>query len=174
MSERKKHFIRPTTNRPPSLVNLTVLAIFFGFFAGFLAYIIARGILPITEIDYLNLNNFNKEIKVKMEQPLIDKVTTHEDSVAGVYRAKNIIKTLDNPLFSINDYLGSAVVVTTDGWLMTTDQVLSNRQGLILLGDKYYSIIDYIKDEFTNLVFIKIDAKLSQPINFQITEGERD
>ena len=173
MEESKKHFIRPTTNRPPSLVNLTVLAVFFGFFAGFLAYIIARGILPITEIDYLNLNNFNKDIQVKIDQPLINKVTKHEDSIAGVYRIKNSIKTLDNPLFTNNDYLGSAVVVTTDGWLMTTDQVLTNKQGLILLGDKYYDIIDYIKDEFTNLVFIKIDAKLSQPINFQITEDIR-
>ena len=173
MSEIKKHFIRPTTNRPPSLFNLTVWAIFFGFFAGFFAYALARSILPITEIDYLNLNNFNNDIKVKIDQPLIDKVTEHEDSVAGVYKIKNIIKTIDQPLFTNNDYLGAAVVVTTDGWLMSTDQVLNNKQGLILLGDKYYPIIDFLKDDFTSLVFLKIEAKLSQPINFQITEDIR-
>ncbi len=171
--EEKKHFIRPTTNKPPSLVNLTFLAIFFGFIAGFIAYVFARGILPITEIDYLNLNNLNNNMKIRITQPLIDKVTEHEGSVAGVYKIKNTIKTIGQPLFSINDYLGSAVVVTTDGWLMTTDQVLNNNEGVIVLGDKYYLVIDFIKDEFTSLVFIKIDAKLSKPINFQITEDIR-
>ncbi len=173
MEERKKHFVRPTTKRPPSLVNLTVLAIIFGFIAGFIAYILARGLFPITEVDYLNLNNFNNQVEVNIEQPLIDKVTRHEDSVAGVYKTKNINKTLKNPLFTNNDYLGSATVVTTDGWLITTDQVINNTNGTIVLKDKYYPIIDLVKDEFTNLVFIKIDAKLSKLVDFQISEDIR-
>lgn len=173
MEELKKHFIRPTTKRPPSLVNLTVLAILFGFFAGFIAYMIARGLFPITEVDYLNLNNFNNKIDVNIEQPLIDKVTRHENSIAGIYKTKNINKILENPLFTTNDYLGSATVVTTDGWLITTDQVINDMNGTIVLKDKYYPIIDFVKDNFTNLVFIKIDAKLSKPIDFQITEDIR-
>ena len=177
MEENKKHFVRPTTNRPPSLVNLTVVALFFGFLAGFIAYVFARGILPITEIDYLNIGNINRNIVIDIEQPLIDKVNQNEDSVAGIYSIKNNISIIGNPLFTKNDYLGSATVVTSDGWLMTTDQVLNSKNATVLLGDNYYEIIDFIKDDFTNLVFIKINAKLYKPINFHITNnidrGER-
>ncbi|MBT7228316.1 serine protease [Candidatus Parcubacteria bacterium] len=164
-------------NRPPSMFNLVVLTVVIAVVAGFGGYMLAKSIAPISDIGYFNLINGQEDIKINLEQPLINIATHNQSSIAGIYRPVKAIATVGQPLLTPGDFLGSAVVVTSDGWLMTTDQVLNNTSGLVALGDELYEIQEIKKDTFVRVVFLKIEADSLQPVNFQLTneikEGER-
>lgn len=177
MEDRQKHFERPTMYRPPSLFNLTLLASILGVVAGFGGYLLAKNLIPITDIDYFGLLNTDRNIKVTLEQPLTSLGQAQATRVAGVYRQTPSIAALGAPLFSQSDFLGSATVITSDGWLMTTDQVVDDDQAKVLLNDQIYDIKELKTDPFLKLVFIKIEAGSLSPVAFQLADdikiGER-
>lgn len=177
MEERKQHFVRPTMQRPPSLLNLTLVAIILGFMAGFGGYFFAQYILPDTTLNSLDLGQWQKNLSISLEQPLVGWSQKFATNVAGVYKPVSSIVAVGQPILSDNDLLGSAVVITSDGWLMSTKQVIKNQQVLIALGDKIYTPKEFKQDDFSDAVFIKIDANFLTPIDFQLTDeiktGER-
>ena len=140
MEERKKHFERPSTYRPPSLVNLTILAVIFGVLAGGFGYLLSKSIWPIKDIDYLNLINNQQEVKVSLEQPFVNIASKYKNSAAGIYTAQNKRIDLDQAVFPTTKFLGSAIVVTSDGWLMTTDQINITTSLKVILEDEIYDI----------------------------------
>jgi len=170
MEDRQKHFERPTTHRPPSMFNLTIWAIFVGLVAGFGGYLLANYILPSNVSNYFNITNPGKGLEVSIDQPLINIANEYQQSIAGVYRKVSTVPLVGQSLFSQDDFLGSAIVVTSDGWLMTTDQVATNSNVSLVLGDKLYEVTEVSQDEFSGLVFLKIDENFLQPINFQLTD----
>jgi len=169
MEERKKHFERPSTHRPPSLVNLTIVAVILGIVAGGFGYLMSKSVWPIKDIDYLNLINNQQEVKVSLEQPFVNIASKYKNSVAGIYTVENKRIDLDQAVFPLNKFLGSAIVVTSDGWLMTTDQMNITTSLKVILEDEIYDIEEIKEDEFSNTLFIKIDASYLQPVNFQLT-----
>lgn len=175
MEDQKQHFARPTMQRPPSLLNLTIIAALLGFIAGWGGYLLAQSILPATDIRYLNLDQGSSRINI--DQPLVSLAQAEAKSVAGVYRPTAVASLLGQALFAEEDFLGSALVVTSDGWLMTTDQVLKNNQARIILADQIYEIKDTKSDAYSHLAFIKIEANFLSPVDFQLTDqiksGER-
>jgi S1-C subfamily serine protease len=173
MEERYKHFERPTTERPPSMFNLTTWAILVGLVAGFGGYLLANYILPSSNTSYFNINNQSRDIKVNIEQPLINLGEKNQKSIAGVYKPSKVNPALEQALFSQADFLGSAVVVTSDGWLMTTAQVTISKEVDIVLGDKIYSVEDLVQDKFSGTVFLKINENSLQPVNFQLTDDTK-
>ena len=177
MEERQKHFARPTTERPPSLFNLTIWTIVIGILAGFGGYLLAKNIWPVSDIAYLDFLDKENEIKITIEQPLTSLADKYQNSVAGVYKDVVTSPSIGQKFFDDNDFLGSAVVVTSDGWLMTTDQVIQDKTPQIILVDEIYDIQEIVFDEFTGAVFVKIEANFIQPIDFQLTDslktGER-
>ncbi len=168
MEERQKHFERPTTNRPPSLVNLGLLTVTIAVVGGALGFW-AMQALSWNNTSLNPLGELNRNITVNLEQPLTDLARKYEQSVAGVYTAKAIAPKLEQMTFTSEDYLGAATVVTSDGWLMSTDQVVKTGKEMIVLNDKIYPIKEMKADEFSNLVFVKIEANFLQPIDFQLT-----
>lgn len=168
--EKYQHFERPTMIRPPSMINLTLWAVFVGLVAGFSGYLLANYILPMNTANYFNINNVGREIKIDIDQPLTNIGNKHQKSIAGVYKDVRVNTAVGQVLYSQEDFLGSAVVVTSDGWLMTTDQVTNNDLVKIILGDQQYEVEDIKLDEFNGLVFLKINAEFLQPINFQLTD----
>ncbi len=170
IEEKHKHFVRPTTKRPPSLFNLSLIVLFLGLVAGFGGYFIAD-YFRIDDVDYFNLANTPKEIKVKIEQPLTSLAESNQPSIAGIYRPVQTFNAVGEPLFSQSDFLGSATVVTSDGWLLTTDQVIKNTQAKVVLNNKIYDIVDTKLDDFSGAVFIKINETLLAPVNFQLTDS---
>ncbi len=168
--DRHKHFERPTTQRPPSMFNLTLWAIFVSLAAGFGGYLLANYILPSSSTNYFSVDNLGRNINVDIDQPMVDIGNQHQKSIAGVYKKVATATSIGQTIFSQEDFLGGAVVVTSDGWLMTTDQVASSENVSVVLGDKIYPVDDLAKDEFSGLVFLKIHENFLQPINFQLTE----
>lgn len=171
IEEKYHHFERPTMKRPPSLINLTLWTIFVGLLAGFGGYLLANYILPADTANYFNINSPGRDIKIEIDQPMVNIGNQHQKSVAGVYRNVRVNASIGQALYSKEDFLGSAVVVTSDGWLMTTNQVTSNDAVSIILGDKQYEVEDIQIDEFSGLVFLKINEDFLQPVNFQLTDN---
>lgn len=166
-----QHFERPTSQRPPSIFNISLWAAFIGLVAGFGGYLLANYFLPGSSVSYLNINNQPRDIKVSIEQPLVSIANKYQKSIAGVYKEIRANTVVGEPLFSQEDFLGSAVVVTSDGWLLTTDQVAADDQALVVLGDSIYEIKEIKIDDFSGAVFVKIDENFLQPVNFQLTEN---
>jgi len=177
--ERKKHFERPTTSRPPSILNITLWTIFIGLVAGFSGYLFARSLFPAGSVDYLNFLGGQNQVKINIDQPFTDLAYKHQSSVAGIYKANSIKEVDGKPIFTPADFLGSAVVVTSDGWLMTTDQVFDQTKvkRKVVLGDKVYDVLETKADIFSGVVFLKVEANFLQPVDFQLTDnlkaGER-
>ena len=179
MEERKSHFERPTSSRPSSLLNWVLIIALAGALAGLGGAWLYQWLFGSQASNYFKLTNsaIPSSVKINFDQPLVNVAVKYQKSVAGVYKPVQSLSVIDQPLFSPEDFLGSAVVVTSDGWLMSTDQVIKNKQAKIVLGDKIYDISDLKNDTFTGLVFVKVDANLLQPVNFQLTDeiniGER-
>jgi S1-C subfamily serine protease len=165
---RHKHFERPTTERPPALFSLIILTSIIGILAGSAGFWITQSVLS-KKLVYSNFNNQNNTVSVNLEQPLTNLAQKHSASIAGVYK-KTVANTLESPLFSPSDYLGAATVVTSDGWLMSTDQVLKNTEALVSLGDSVYPVIEIKTDLFSNVVFLKIEASSLSPVDFQLAQ----
>lgn len=177
--ERKKHFERPTMSRPPSLFNLTLVTIFIGLLSGFCGYMLSRSIFQAGDINYFSFLGGQNTTKISIDQPFTDLAYKYENSVAGVYKSNNLKMIDGKPVFTQEDFLGSAVAVTSDGWLMTTNQVVDQTKvkRQIVLGDRVYDILETKPDDFSRAVFVKIDASFLQPVDFQLTDslkaGER-
>lgn len=169
MEEKKQHFIRPTTERPPSLVSLTILAVVFGLFAGLAGYLLGKWFLPASIPFFSN----QPEIKINMEQPLTSVAGKYDTSIAGIYNGGQVVSGLSAPIFDQDNFLGSAVVVTSDGWLMTSNQVSLALKPKLVINDKIYDIEQIKEDKFSGAVFLKIDANNLSAVNFQLTEGVR-
>jgi len=152
------------------MFNLTLWTIFVGLVAGFGGYLLANYFLPSSDNNYFNINNPSRDIKVSIEQPLTNLGEDYQKSIAGIYKDLKAIPAVGQPLFSANDFLGSAVVVTSDGWLMTTEQVTLTDKVNVVLGDLVYEVIDFVEDEFSGAVFLKIEENSLQPVNFQLTD----
>ncbi|MFA5126644.1 MAG: S1C family serine protease [Patescibacteria group bacterium] len=167
MSDRREHFVRPTTDRPPSLFNLSLLAIFFGLVAGLGGYLLGRTFLPTQ----FNFFNNQPDLKINLEQPLVNLADNNQKSIAGIYRSSKVIAGVGEPLYTNNDFLGSAVVVTSDGWLMTTNQVIDGSKEVVLLAGESYDVKATRVDKFSGAVFIKIEASGLQPVNFPLADG---
>lgn len=167
MEEKKEHFVRPTTERPPSLVSLTLLAVIFGVCAGFGGYLIGKWFIPSN----LTFLSNQPDIKINLEQPLTSVANKYDASIAGLYRAGKVVSDISGPIFDRADYLGAAVAVTSDGWLMSTDQVPLTTQTKVVINDKVYDIEQIKKDAFSGAVFIKIKTNDLLAVNFQLTEG---
>ena len=169
MEDRQKHFERPTTQRPQSLFSLTILAGVIGLLTGAVGYVVVQFSDWSPNASYLNSPELSRVIKFDIDQPMLELSRKYQQSVAGVYRQVAPISKLGNSLFTADDLLGSATVVTSDGWLMSTDQVIKNDTHVIILGDDVYEIEEIKRDDFLNVFFVKIEANFLQPIGFHLT-----
>lgn len=169
MEDRKEHFMRPTFERPPSLVNLTILAAIFGVVAGLGGYLLGKTLLPSSNFGFFTTQ---PDLKINLEQPLTEAATKNQKSIAGIYRSvAKAASPINQPVFDRDDLLGEAIVVTSDGWLLSTDQAVANNQALVVVGDEVYPSKEIKEDKFTGAVFIKIEADGLLPVNFQMTDS---
>lgn len=164
---RPKHFERPTTEKPPALFSLIILTSIIGVLAGGAGFWLVQSLVA-NQFVSANFTNLDNKININVEQPLTNVAEKHSASIAGVYKKTTKLANLENPIFSADDYLGAATVITSDGWLMTSDQVAKNSEALVVLGDNVYTIEEMQVDDFSNVAFIKINASFLAPIDFQL------
>ena len=106
-----------------------------------------------------------------------DDITTRNLSNQTVLIYNNNYSKGDNDwsdLYTNKNLQGSGLVVTSDGWLVTTISVIddANADYLIITNDRQGFVpTDFIYDDFNDLVFVKIDKKDLNPIVIQSAEN---
>lgn len=112
----------------------------------------------------------NEPRKVVVEQDLrLDQIKNDIQPVlAGIYRKKTITKNVLDSIFLPDDYLGQAAVLTSDGWLITTQNtnVVAGQSVIVTNTKKIYEIEKVVNDTATSITFMKIDVQNLPVIKF--------
>jgi len=179
---KQKHWWRPVV-----IIFLIILA---GFVAGiggelFTRYYLANNSffsdLYFTEQANVGQKEIviNEPRKVVVEQNLrIDQIKNDVQPIlAGIYRKKTATKNALDSAFLPTDYLGEAAVLTSDGWLISTQNTnVAAKYSVIVTNTKrIYEIEKVVTDTVTGIVFIKINVQNLPVIkisdNANITNG---
>lgn len=166
MSKEKK--------RSLNLIGILILVVILGFLAGITGEFFTRYYLSnlafFRDLYFTEQTDFGqREIiirdpkKVVVEQDLrIEQLKNEiQPSIVGVYKKKKTADNLLDKLFLPEDYLGQAVVLTSDGWLISTADIINSVQDRLIISynKKIYEIDKLVKDDLSQVVFIKITAQ---------------
>jgi S1-C subfamily serine protease len=86
--------------------------------------------------------------------------------IAGFYSRRSSGGILDSILLE-KDFLGSGVIVTSDGWILTHKSVIDGEDYVIVTSDK--KILEPVKevvDTFSGTVLVKVNAENLSPVRF--------
>ncbi|MFA6098562.1 MAG: S1C family serine protease [Patescibacteria group bacterium] len=155
-----------------STIAIILLAIFFGLLAGVLSQIILftyGSSIPI--IDKLNIFNNTTQTSIivgsgKNQSANVAQVNQQSQKISATIARIFKIKSEEEGLQSAyldSASLGDGFIITNDGYLVTTKQVVGDSQAenyvVFVQGNVKYEVKEIIPDPATNFVFIKIDAK---------------
>jgi serine protease Do len=157
-----------------NFIGLIFLVVILGFLAGISGEFFTRYYLSnfaffrdlyFTENEELG----NRDIiirepkKVVVEQELrINQIKNElQNSVAGIYKQRQESSELLDNVFLPKDYSGQAMILTSDGWLLTDSNVnIADKDNLVISHQqKVYQIEKMIKDSLSGIVFIKVNAE---------------
>lgn len=169
---KDKNMISEKEKRGSSIFLLVVIAIFFGLAGSLAGIIIAKPYLtdnlyslPIakeigTSEDSLRQANLiienAKKIIVGQENKVNETISSSQNNLVGVFKKKEGVATsstaqIKEKKFDIADYykldneVGEGLVVTSDGWILTTDFSKNVAEALIV---KNYIVITKSKDVY--------------------------
>lgn len=95
-------------------------------------------------------------------------VESLSSQTVSIYEIQTFNKNEDfDNFYSDNNLIGHGLVVTTDGWIVTSGEVVAdfNEQYLVITSDRQgYDIEEFVYDQFADLVFIKINEDNLNPI----------
>ncbi|HDQ22536.1 MAG TPA: serine protease [Candidatus Uhrbacteria bacterium] len=116
--------------------------------------------------------------KVVVEQDLrAEQLKTQlQTNTVAIYKKKLISDSALNNVFLPTDYVGQAFILTSDGWLISSNESITAAGSQVAVGynKKIHEIEKVIKDSFTGLVFIKITAQNLSAAKLATFEKIRD
>lgn len=101
-----------------------------------------------------------KKVVVEQDLRLTQLKGEIEPAIATIYSKKKTNPLLLDRLYTPEDYLGQAVFLTSDGWLITADGIITKpKENVVVTSDKkIYNIEKVITDPLSKIAFIKISA----------------
>lgn len=164
MTQEIKHFERPTSQRPSSLVSVVVVSACVGLAMGAAGFTLMKSLYPSDTILY-GASNLNPLInRTTLDNPFSFLASHLKDVTGSLYR----LESTEQPLFLSSNYLGSAVVATSDGWFLFVGDARVSHIGQteILLNRKRYLVKDVHFDQRLGISFLKAEAVNLTPISF--------
>jgi len=154
-------------------LKTAILVIFFSVIGGFLGGVASNGYVSqdLTAITQINTNNtpevIDLEFLLSKEDQEYSKVLSQlRSQVVGFYKKRTSEEILGS-LYLEKDFLGSGVIVTSDGWLLTHKQVVGNEDYVIITADKKaLEPLKEVVDPLTNLVLVQVSASDLAPVKF--------
>jgi S1-C subfamily serine protease len=112
--------------------------------------------------EVLNLNFLLKEDDQAYSQVL----TQLKSQLVGFYK-KRSSEDVYSSLYLEKDFLGSGLIVTSDGWLLTPQNIVKDSNFVIVTSDKkVYQPAKKVVDNFSQTAMIKIAAQDLTPVKF--------
>jgi len=116
------------------------------------------------DLNFLLKENTNQEIKLlaELKQPLV-----------GFYKARPAASGVFESLYLEKDFLGSGVVITSDGWVLTHKTVLNGGNAgiaAVTANRKVFTPEKYVEDKFSGLVLVHLPTTGLSPVKFTSTD----
>ena len=168
--QRPKALVRSAVGLKALLLLLAV-SLIGGFWAGFVQDNLFDGYyqgLALNntsakpEPELLDLNFLLKEQDNQYDR-VLSEIRSH---LVGFYSQKEGSGILDS-VFLESDFLGSGIVVTSDGWLLTHRSVVGDGDYVVVTGNKeVLEPQEEVADEFSGAVLVKIAKDNLSPVKF--------
>ncbi len=183
--QQDSDLIKPVQAAKSSSIAYLLLAFVFGIFGGIFGelyvnnYFAAWG-LPLTNIyqQYSGVTDEVKEPEVIVFKS-VDKDKTDTDfdklietaaaSVVGIFPVKEEEGGVWDSVYLPDDQLGNGLILTADGWIVTTKSVVgdSDKKYKVVLADKkIFTVSEIVFDPVSEAVFLKIDADGLKVVKF--------
>lgn len=175
-SEKADEFFLSTKTITRPLPVKSSLALFFstvlislcaGFLAGLIqGNLVDRSLLtsPVAQ-ENKEEPKFNLSFLVNDEKNSEHAKQILNNSVAGIYLKKNSTPTLDS-MYLPSDFLGTAMVVTSDGWVLVPAEIVGDKKFVVVVNKQVYEPVKQVTDKFNKSLLIKIDGKNLTPANY--------
>lgn len=148
------------------VLRVVLVAVLFGFAAGFVgSQVYGTYVFPAYEGQILR------------DQPVIQPQVTivTEDAlgmiplVAFEKKQATIYPATTERFFRPESAVGRATVLTSDGWLFTTSDVLGAKQNFRAVGHdgQVYEILEVVRDQLAGVSFFKVDADNLSVVGFK-------
>lgn len=178
-----KHFERPTTSKPEVsgvarrsfFLLLTALIGLLTGAAGFTVMsVYYSSTLPPTD----NFQNWRPAVfPSSIDQPLTARVHDIRRFNSAVYFdrstvAQDVYQQLPSPA----DYIGPALSLTSDGWMVAGGNYVTGGKYRLLVDGRFYPATETIHDNFTKVTFLKINKNFLNPVDISNSipgEGEQ-
>lgn len=109
-------------------------------------------------------SNREVPIVINVEQPLISIAERSSQYLVRIVRARPSAGTeIDAALYATADFVGVGIVLTSDGWIMTSASLPQSAFDVIV-GDASYATERIMRDSYTGLTFVKIPASGLRPV----------
>ncbi|MCX6742929.1 MAG: S1C family serine protease, partial [Candidatus Parcubacteria bacterium] len=153
-----------------SIVAIIILAFIAGISGEFFARFYLSNLSIFSDFYFTNTDNLNqgnivirepRKVVVEQDLQLFQVKNDVQNSILGIYKKKKTGKTLLDKIFMPDDYLEEAVVLTSDGWLITHRnlQIRPNESLVSGYNQKNYEIEKVVDDPVAKIMFIKINAQ---------------
>ncbi len=168
------HFEKPGPSNSRILVVSLVIAVIFGLIAGMVSlFLFLSGAFANSPLfSWLDINSLLPTANViiqKQEQTTVLEderflEVSSEISSVGVgifkYRAGNATNITQN-FYSESDFLGSGLIMTSDGWIVTTNDVSIQGESYAIITQQHqiFKVQDIKQDTNLGIVFLKIQAE---------------
>lgn len=156
------------------MAEVIILAMLFGFAAGVVGEIVADVYInpwqtdfsfsnidqPSTTTNIPELRRVTKFLGIEQDIQVNAAVTKATAALAGIYLKKAPASNPINQVYLAKDLLASAFVLTSDGWLVSDGQNLSDlrpEQLVVSFNNNIYPVSKLVSDPVTGVDFIKIN-----------------
>lgn len=168
-----QEFQKPPITQSRTAVLSLVLAVFFGFASGLLSLLLfLSGTLSNSKLfSFLDINSLLPAANVIIKHQ--EETTVLEDeriaavaeevfpSVIGFFNYKAPSSDPQKSSYGRADFLGSGLILTNDGWLVTTNEVIKTEGKYVAVTQNHevYEVKQMEKDGNLGLIFLKVEGK---------------
>lgn len=156
--------------------QVVILSVIFGFAAGVVGQIVADVYIDPWRQDYINQSlNTNQNISspipelkrlkrflgIQQDFEVNKSVQQALPSLIGIYLKKKSSSNILDQIYLSQDLLGNGFILTSDGWLVTHQLVISNLNSerlVVVYNNQQFSVDQIVADSMTDIIFLKISA----------------
>jgi len=161
-----------------ALIISLIIGVIAGFFGGLLFNLLLINYPDSFLLKRLNLNlPLSNQTIIKEENNYQSKLETQRQeivqnikpSLVNIFFKKENSSNLFEQVYSESEILGSGVVLTSDGWIITTNSVisdLSKKYSIVEDNKTIYEVTNLLQDTATNFVLLKVDSTDLKPVKF--------
>ncbi|MCX6743995.1 MAG: PDZ domain-containing protein [Candidatus Parcubacteria bacterium] len=168
----EQNLIKPKKNY--KYIAVLAVVIMLGFVAGILGELFTRTYLSNSQFfsdlyftDATNLGQKEliirepRKVVVELDSRLAQLKNDVQPSVLGIFKKRKFSQNFLDNIFAPADFTGQALALTSDGWLMATQDAITRSLGelVIYYNNKAYDLEKIIRDEKTGIVFLKINVQ---------------